>query len=55
VRATKEGVDGTCTRADIEANDLAGGVVVVSEGGGWSAGVEEVLDPEEVVEAVWDL
>lgn len=27
----------------------------VGEGGGGGAGVEEVLDPKEVVEAVWDL
>lgn len=55
VRATEEGVDGACSRTDVEADDGAGGVVGVVERGGGGAGVEEVLDPEEVVEAVWDL
>lgn len=55
VRAAEERVDGTCSRADVEAYDRAGGVVGIGEGGGGRAGVEEVLDPKEVVEAVWDL
>lgn len=55
MRAAEEGVDGTCSSADVEADDGAGGVVGVVERGGGSAGIEEVLDPQEVVEAVWDL
>lgn len=55
VRATKEGVDGACSRANVKTNDGAGGVVGVGEGGSGGAGIEEVLDPEEVVQAVWDL
>jgi hypothetical protein len=55
VRAAKEGIDGACTCADIKANYLTGGVVIIGERGGRGAGVKEVLDPEEVVETVWDL
>lgn len=55
MRAAEEGVDGACSCADVETNDGAGGVMGVIEGGDGRAGVEEVLDPEEVVEAVWDL
>lgn len=55
MRATKEGVDGTRSRANVKTNDGAGGIVGVGEGGSGGAGIEEVLDPEEVVEAVWDL
>lgn len=55
MRAAEEGIDSACSRADIEADDRAGGVMYVCEGGGGGAGIEEVLDPEEVVQAVWDL
>lgn len=55
VRTAEEGIDGACSRADVEAHHEARGVVVVGEGGGRGAGVEEILDPKEVVEAVWDL
>lgn len=55
VRATKEGVNGACSCANVKTNDGAGGVVGVGEGGSGGAGIEEILDPEEVVEAIWDL
>lgn len=50
---TKERIDTTGTSADVEARNGAGRVVPVAEGGRGAG--EQVLHPEEVQEAIWDL
>lgn len=55
MRAAKKGVDTACPRANIEAGDYAGRVVHTGERWDGRACVKEILDPKEIIKAVWDL